>query len=339
MNQNPLIYIEGSKEQKIILIAKQFCLKESGKGFHLTISLHTLKEGNYILAFHQVPPFELLCELLFTLHTQLDERNRVFAYCSRSLHTGALPDKSMVYITPQQDLAAIDLEGNVYEEDIENGPYFFKQTVKRMDSPSIPKAEYSSQNKKATFLIVPKRTDKQGHLSAKIQSYLFGSKQHFAGCLPPIILLVLWGYSFSLAARTEDVFLTWHLGIFALIAGMLPVKIIQTIAHLFFSRNGYVFKVLAIFLITEILVYIPNYHLSRHIGEEQTVVEELYSHGRRNNLKGVVLRLTNNDKFDLQYGVRHLQPGDTCLIDLWKGVWGLKVCRGLKIDNKQIWKY
>lgn len=339
MNQGKFIYIEGSEKRKITTVVKRFCLKEGGKGIQLTISLHALEGGNYVLFFHQVPPFDLFCELLFTLHTQLDGNKKVRAYCKNNSQRTELPDKTMIFINAGQNLSAIDSEGNLYEEDSEAGPYSFRKTAKQMDYISILKEECSSLNKSATFHIAKKRTGTWERLSAKMQGFIYGSKQSVSGCLPLVILLGLWAYSFSLSARTEHTPLPWYLAGIALTAGILPFNIIKAPTRLFFGKNGYIFKVLAIFLILEILVYIPNYHLSRHIGEEKAVVEELYNHGKRNNHRGALLRLTNNDTFDLEYGIRDMQPGDTCFIDLWKGIWGLRICRGLKSGDEQIWKY
>lgn len=339
MNQGKFIYIEGSEKRNIVPVVKRFCLNESGKGVQLTISLHTLEGGNYVLFFHQVPPFDLFCELLFTLHTQLDGNKKVRAYCKNNSKREELPDKTMIFINAEQELAAIDPEGNLYEGDIEADPYSFKQTTKQMDYTPIREEECFSRNKSSTFLIVKKRTGKWEQLSAKIRGSIYGNRQRTSGCLPLIILLGLWTYSFSLSARTEDTSLIWYLAGIALTVGILPFDILKAPTHLFFSKNGYIFRVLATFLIMQILIYIPNYHLSHPIGEEKAVVEELYHHGRRGNHRGVLLRLTNNDTFDLRYGVKNIRQGDTCSIDLWKGIWGLRICRGLKSDGKQIWKH
>ena len=51
-------------------------------------------------------------------------------------------------------------------------------------------------------------------------------------------------------------------------------------------------------------------------------------------------RFGNNDVFRLGYSVNTelMHEGDTCVLDMADGLWGLKVCRGVTCNGERIWK-
>lgn len=334
MKQEAVIYIEGVGEREIKSIVKRFCMEESGKGVRFTVYLHRLEGKAYALNFPQTIPFDLLCELLFKLDTLPDGKRKVRAYCKRKQKGSGLPAESMIYVnnSGKSDFAAVDTKGNLYEDDIDAEPYSFKPTGKQALYIPFMDAKFPSASNIHAFRVTEGKFSLWQRICNKVQSFIETWRSCTSGCLSSIIVLMAFCYCASLALRTEDGNLFLYLVLTAAVVGLLPI-----------TKKEYASRLTLVLLnALVILVYIPNYHFPKQIEKRKAVIEKIYigAGGRTGNKSNARFRFENNETFSISYRINEnlMHVGDTCILDMGKGLWGMEVCRGVMCNGKQIWK-
>lgn len=141
MGQEAIIFIESENLREIKSIVNKFCIDESGKGVSFSFHLQSFGKKSHILVFSQAIPFDLFCELLFSLDVLSEDKRKVRAYLNVRKEGSGLPEGCMVYVNDidKSDFAAVDSRGNLYEDDAEAEPYLFKPTGKTACYVPFPK--------------------------------------------------------------------------------------------------------------------------------------------------------------------------------------------------------
>lgn len=236
----------------------------------------------------------------------------------------------MIFVnsTDKSDFAAVDSKGNVYEENIE--PYVFQPTGKHKQYIPCRETNHIKARKSYSFFVTEEKARPLKRIYSKIQKVTEGIPLWLSVCLPIIVLSILFYSAGLLYARTEDGNLISYLILAAVVVGLLPI-----------TKNKFVIKFMFTFCVLFILAYIPNYYFSRHMEKRKAVIEKIHVVNRRRALDTVKFRFENNDTFIVGYEVNEelTHVGDTCILDIGEGLWGMRVCRGVMCNGIQIWKY
>ena len=333
MKQEEVIYIEGVNKREIKSIVKRFCSEESGKGVRFTVYLHRLEGKAYALNFPQAIPFDLFCELLFKLDTLPNDKRKVRAYCKRKQKGSGLPAESMIYVndSSKSDFAAVDTKGNVYEDDINTEPYSFKSTGEQAIYIPFMDTKFPSASNIHAFRATEEKFSLWQRICNKVQGFMEDWRSCTSGCLPIIIVLGLFCYSASLNLRTADGNLSWYLLLIGVLVGLLTS----------FTKHRYSINVVIVWFAIPVLIYIPNYYFSGPLEKRKAVIEKIYKGGRHKRTTFARLRFGNDDTFTIGYKVNEnlMHVGDTCILNIGKGLWGMDVCRGVMCNGKQIYKH
>lgn len=327
MGQKDIIHIESDNLREIKSIVSKFCINESGKGVSFSFQLQSFGKKSHILVFPQAIPFDMFCELLFSLDVLSEDKRKVVAYLNVGREENGLPAGCMVYVndTDKSDFAAVDSKGNLYEDDVEAEPYLFKPTGKTACYVPFRKQKYQSTEGGCTFHVSEEKPGLSKRISNKVRRIADSLRSFTSGCLPVIIMLIGFMYSTSLDLRTEDNDLSLYL-VWTFVAVMIIL--------LMFKEN-YMGKAVAVFCALHILTYIPNYCFSKQAEPRRAVIEKITGG------KTVHFRFENNETFKVGYKVNEelMHEGDTCVLDIADGLWGMKVCRGVICNGQEVWKH
>lgn len=330
MKHEAVIHIPSTDLRAIKSIVNKFCNNESGKGIKFSVLLQTLENDNHILVFPKAIPFDLFCELLFKLDLLSDNEQTVRAYLHIKQKGNGLPAGCMIYAndTEESDYVAVDSQGNIYRDDLEAEPYQFKLTGKHGQYIPCQEAYHKRVRSSYTFLVTEEKASLLKRIGNKVQRIMDSLYSGTTGCLPRIIITLLFFYSIILAHCTEDGKLFLYIIITALVASLLPI-----------TKNKNVNRFAVVFFALVILAYIPNYHISRHIEKRKAVIEKITIGQGRSRINSAHFRFENNETFKLSYKVNKnkMHVGDTCILDIGEGLWGMTVCHGVMCNGKQIW--
>ncbi|WP_283127669.1 hypothetical protein [Bacteroides clarus] len=330
MKYQAVIHIPSTDLREIKSIVNKFCNNESGKGIKFAIQLRSLENDDHVLVFPKAIPFDLFCELLFKLDLLSDEEQDVRAYLNVEQKESGLPARCMICVsdTGKSDFTAVDSKGNSYEDDAEAEPYHFKPTGKNGQYIPCHEANHTRVRSSYTFLVTEEKVDLLKRICNKVQEVAASFHSCTSGCLPTIILLLIFCYSASLSLRTEDGKLFLYIIIAALVVGLLPIM-----------KNKYANGFATAFFALVILTYIPNYHCPRYMEKRKAVIEEIHIRKGRRDFNSARFRFENNETFKVSYKVNEelMHIGDTCILDMGKGLWGMEICRGVMCNGKQIW--
>lgn len=327
MGQKDIIHIENSNLREIKSIVSKFCINESGKGASFSFQLQSFGKKSHILVFPKATPFDLFCELLFRLDVLSEDKRKVRAYLNVEREENGLPAGCMIYVnaTDKSDFAAVDTKGNLYEDDVEAGPYMFKPTGKKACYVPFRKQKYQSTEGGCTFHVTEAKPGLSKRIASKLRRIARSSTTW--GCLLEIIFLIGFFHSASLNLRTETNIGKYY--IWALVAALIIIQL--------FKKKQMGIIIAAVFCTLNILTYIPNYYFSKQPESYRAVIEKITP---RNNGKTAHCRFENNEIFRVRYNVDEelMHEGDTCLLYIADGLWGMKVCRGVICNGKEVWK-
>lgn len=334
MKRNQVIYIQKSQERTIVSAIRRFCLKESGKGVKCTINLYRLKQNGWILDFLQPVSMEIICDLLYRLHSKIGNGNNPQLRAYFRNDESGLPQECMVYLDKELDYIAVDPQGNSYEQNIESESFTFKPREQKERYVPCSSAPLSQSNCVQTFQISEARpTLWQWGLSRLLDIKEFIASIDTVNGFVKILIFVLWIYSGSLSLRTyENIDGFFWFRVLGSIIIALPFA---------WAKKDFGGKVLIAFMLINIAIYLPNYHLSRFVGEHTAVIEKIYHGGRHYHTSRAKLHYTNdNSNITLYYCVDKslMHVGDTCILEEYKGLWGFKVIRGVKCNDVQVWR-
>lgn len=329
MGQEAIIFIESENLREIKSIVNKFCIDESGKGVSFSFHLQSFGKKSHILVFSQAIPFDLFCELLFSLDVLSEDKRKVRAYLNVRKKGSGLPAGCMVYVNDidKSDFAAVDSRGNLYEDDAEAEPYLFKPTGKTACYVPFPKPKSQNAVEVCTFHVTEGKTGWSKRISNKVRIIADRLRSCTVGCLPTTIMLIGFIYSASLALRTENNLSRYYIWTF------IAVMII-----LLLFKENYMGKAVAVFCALHMLIYIPNFCFSRQAEPGRAVIEKIT---QRRRGKTAHFRFENNETFRVNYKVNEelMHEGDTCVLYIADGLWGMKVCRGVICNGKQVWKH
>ena len=325
-----IIILQGYKAQRLKSAIRRFCAQESNGNCPLEIELYRTKTNAYIVSFPPSAPFELFCELLFKLDTGKDNaKQKAYSYYNDKSKS-KLPNRSLLYLDPDHYYAAISPQGNLYHEETNGNPYHLKPTGKQAYYIPLSDVYISNATKVATFSIPKRKPVSQESNHKRLQHNgclaIFTKKG-----LPYICLAATMLYSASLSARTQAP--VSYIELYILLAALpLPLLCSKLREHYAAAATG-------IFCIFYALLYIPNYHFSKPIASQEATIEEIRQDSKKWNM--LTVRFNDNTTFTLRYGVNRtrMQPGDTCILDIYEGLWGMNVCRALKFHNQQLWAH
>lgn len=330
MKPDALIYIPSTDLRKIKSIVNRFCNEESGKGIRFSFYLQPSGDNGHVLVFQKAIPFDLLCELLFKLDFLSEEKQKVRAYLNIVQKGNGLPAGCMIYvnINNKSEYAAVDANGNLYEDDVETEPYLFKPTGKQANYINCRKVNIPSASHSVNFCVTEEKTNLFKRICNKIQAGLEDTNPYISGCLPVIIALLIFLYSSSLSLRTDDRKLYLYILLISFAIGLLPI-----------TKKGYSTRFTVLLFSLMILTYIPNYHFSRHMEKRKAVIEKIWESKRYSH--NAKFRFENDETLVIGYRIntKLMHIGDTCILDIGKGLWGMEVCRGVMCNGIQIWEH
>lgn len=327
MKQKAVILIQGFKQREIESAVRKFCDRKSGNSVSIAMDLYRSDKNCYQLVFRQSPSFVWFCDILALFVN--DKGREARGYC-KDMASGCLPAGSMVYLNSRLDYEAVDPQGNVYRENEDKGYEFVPMDQKAAYIPLSP-LQLSDSSRVATFTIAEEKVSVWQRMLNRIRRNGGGKKGIPKGCLSVILYFLIVAYGISLEYRTDCVVSDWvKIGAIVLLLLLLLVK-----------RN-YANLVFGIFSAIYLMIIIPNYYFSTYLGKKEAVIEKMYTSGTRGfSHLNAVFRFDNHDTFVLRYKIdkKLLHIGDTCVLDMWDGLWGMKVCRGVSVRGKQIWEH
>lgn len=327
MKQKSVIRIQGFKQREIESAVRRFCDPKGGNGVSVTVDLYQLDKDCYQLVFRQEPSFVWFCDILALFVN--DKGREVRGYCKNTA-SGCLPAGSMVYLNRQLDYEAVDPQGNVYRENQDKGYEFVQMDQKAAYIPP-GLSQLSDSSRVATFTIVEEKVLVGQRILNRILHNGGGKRGFSWGCLPVIFYLLIVAYGISLEYRTDCV-----------VSGWTKIGATMLVFMLLFVKRNYASLVFGIFSAIYLMIIIPNYYFSTYMGKKEAVIEKMYTSGTRGfSHLNAVCRFDNHDTFVLRYKIdkKLLHTGDTCVLDMWDGLWGIKVCRGVSVKGKQIWEH
>lgn len=327
MKQKAVIRIQGFKQREIESAVGKFCDRKSGNGVSVTMDLYRSDKDCYQLVFRQEPSFVWFCEILALFVNDKGKESR--GYC-RNMASGCLPAGSMVYLNRRLDYEAVDPQGNVYRENEDKGYEFVPMNQKAAYIP-LGLSQLSDSSRVATFTITEEKVSVGQRMLNRIRRNGGGKRDVSWGCLPVILYFLIVAYGISLEYRTDCVVSNW-----------VKIGAIILVLLLFLVKRNYANLVFGIFSAIYLMIIIPNYYFSTYMGKKEAVIENIYTSGSRGlSHLNAVFRFDNHDTFVLRYKIDKelFHVGDTCVLDLWNGLWGMKVCRGVSVKGKQIWEH
>lgn len=331
-----IILIQSNNLREIKAIVNGFCNKESGKGVGFSFRLQSVGNGSYALIFPKVVPFDLFCELLFKLDVLSEDNRKVLAYLNVEQKESGLPAGCMIYVnaTEKSDFAAVDANGNLYEDDVKTEPYFFRPTGRREKYVHCRKMNFSGEGDSDIFHVTEEKMGLLKRMYSMAREVTKTVLPSTVGCLPTIIVILIACYTVPLWGYTKGDNVLILLLLIAAAVGIFPIK-----------KTKYIHRALAVFVVLNMLVYIPNYHFPKQMEKRKAVVEKIFigSGGGRYAVGSYArFRFDDNETFSLSIKRSHkelMHVGDTCVLDMGEGLWGMEVCRGVMCNGKQIWKH
>lgn len=335
MNQEAVIIIKSRKERRLKYIVRQFCQKESGKDVMLSINLHRIERGVYALNFSQLPPQVLFCDLVYKLGAKPNDFQEVRAYYKKGMN-GGLPGSSVLFVDEKSNLMAVDSKGKLYEEDAERDPYWFKPKEETMAYIPFEYSRFPKYSRIAIFFVTEQKSSLLQQTLCKLSKITEWIELLWEGCLSVLVWLLLVGFALSLSLRTDSS---------SFVSRITEIWFAVFVIYLLFGKKSkkYVQVLFSVIVGVYVLYYVPNYYFSSSKEEKKAVIQEVYqTSGRKGHLRThALLRFENNETFVLSYGVNKdvIKEGDTCVVDIRNGLWGTKVCRGIKCNGEWVWKH